>query len=93
MNDRGELELKKIQEDLSKMPKDVGWLLLITGLASEAGLPGVPPFWIAGLLILWPKTGVLVSRPIQRHFPRSFHHMHGMISRYINDLHVRFPLV
>jgi hypothetical protein len=43
------------------------------------------------MLILWPKTGDLVSRPIQRHFPRSFHQMHGMITRYIGDLNARYP--
>jgi len=91
MDDPKAHTLKNFRHELSEMPKDVGWLLLITGLASELGVPGVPPFWIAGMLILWPKTGDLVSRPIQRHFPRSFHQMHGMITRYIGDLNARYP--
>lgn len=91
MDDSNDQELNQIREELSNMPREVGWLLLITGLVSEAGVPGVPPFWIAGMLILWPETGFLISRPIRRRFPRSFQRMHGMIKRYIDDLQARYP--
>ncbi len=84
-------EAAQLEEEFRKIPRDVGWILLITGLASEIGLPGVPPFWIAGMMVLWPKTGSLVTRPIRRKFPRSFHRMRGMVRRYVEDLQDRYP--
>ena len=80
-----------LAEEWDELPRDVGWILLITGLASELGMPGVPPFWIAGLMILWPTTGERLARPLQRRFPRSYARMQGMIRRYVTDLKSRYP--
>ena len=80
-----------LAEEWDELPRDVGWILLITGLASELGMPGVPPFWIAGVMILWPETGEKLARPLRRRFPRSYGRMQGMIRRYVTDLKSRYP--
>ena len=80
-----------LAEEWDELPRDVGWILLIAGLASELGMPGVPPFWIAGVMILWPETGEKLARPLQRRFPRSYGRMQGMIRRYVTDLKSRYP--
>ena len=74
-----------------ELPRDVGWILLITGLASELGMPGVPPFWIAGVMILWPETGERLARPLRRRLPSSYGRMQDMIRRYVTDLKSRYP--
>jgi len=78
-------------EGLNDIPRDVGWILLITGLASELGLPGVPPFWIAGVMIVWPKAGDILGQPIRRRFPGSYDRMLGLVRRYTMDLKSRYP--
>ena len=78
-------------DELERVPKDVGWILLITGLATEVGLPGVPPFWIAGMLILWPETSAVMVHPMQRRFPGACDRMQLMIRRYLTDLEARYP--
>lgn len=84
-------ESHSIATELDEIPKDVGWILLITGLASELGLPGVPPFWIAGVMIVWPKAGDVLGRPIRRRFPGSYDRMLGLVRRYTKDLKTRYP--
>ena len=78
-------------EELAQAPKDVGWMLLLAGLASEVGMPGVPPFWMAGMLILWPETGEILARPMQRRFPAACGRTQTMIKRYLTDLETRYP--
>lgn len=78
-------------EDLAHLPRDVGWILLISGLLSELGIPGIPPFWIGGIMILWPDLGYKVSRPIQKRFPKAFSSSIQMISRFAGDLERRYP--
>lgn len=80
-----------LAEEWDELPRDVGWILLITGLASELGMPGVPPFWIAGVMILWPETGEKLARLLRRRFTRCYGRMQGMIRRYVTDLKSRYP--
>jgi hypothetical protein len=84
-------ETDELVEQVAKLPKDVGWTLLITGIATEVGVPGIPPFWIAGVLILWPKTGQVLTGPLQRRFPKLFKQTAAMVARYATDLEARYP--
>lgn len=82
---------EEIPEDFRHLPRDVGWILLFSGLLSEVGMPGVPPFWIAGIMILWPETGYRLTRPLQKRFPKAYKQSIKMVSRYVSDLERRFP--
>ena len=79
-------------ESLHHLPKDVGWMLLVSGLISELGMPGVPPFWIAGLMILWPETGQRIARPMAKRFPKAYRQSMALIHRYVDDLEKRYPI-
>ncbi len=78
-------------DKFADLPKDVGWMLLISGLMSELGAPGVPPFWIMGVMILWPEVGVKISKPVQKHFPKLFAASLTMVTRYVDDLERKYP--
>ena len=82
---------KDALEIIAEMPKDVGWFLLVGGLATEVGVPGVPPVWIAGILILWPDLGQCFVSTLQRRAPKSFNGCLRMLSRYVHDLEQRYP--
>lgn len=76
---------------IGEMPKDIGWLLLISGLLSELGMVGVPPFWIFGILILWPRLGRPLGNCLHRRAPKAFHGSVGMINRFVSDLERKYP--
>ena len=78
-------------EQISELPRDVGWILLIAGLLSELGAPGVPPIWIIGILILWPRLGAPIAACLQRRTPKLFEGCVRMVSRYSHDLERRYP--
>ncbi|MGY6216686.1 hypothetical protein ACW73L_16130 [Methylolobus aquaticus] len=78
-------------DTIAGLPRDVGWLLLVAGLVSELGVPGVPPFWIFGLLILWPSAGAPLAARLERHAPRLFAGSLRTIDRYARDLERRYP--
>jgi hypothetical protein len=78
-------------ETMAALPRDVGWFLLVAGLVSELGVPGVPPFWIFGILILWPRAGAPLAARLQRHAPRLFAGSLRTIDRYARDLERRYP--
>jgi len=90
-NKPSKTEAPELPESLAHLPRDVGWILLISGLLSELGIPGVPPFWIGGILILWPNAGYKIARPIQKRFPKAFSTSIQMISRFASDLERRYP--
>lgn len=90
-NKSSEIESPELPEGLAHLPRDVGWILLIAGLLSELGIPGIPPFWIGGILILWPEAGDRLTRPIQKRFPKAFSGAIQMISKYADDLEQRYP--
>lgn len=75
---------------ISELPKDVGWMLLITGLLSEVA-PLIPPFWILGILILWPDLGSPAGRVMHRKCPRLFKGTVDMVNQYAKDLEKRYP--
>jgi len=75
---------------ISGLPRDVGWMLLISGLLSEVA-PLIPPFWIFGILILWPNVGAQAGHLLHRKTPRLFKATVGMVNRYADDLEKRYP--
>ena len=75
---------------ISELPRDVGWMLLISGLLSEVA-PLIPPFWILGILILWPDLGSPAGRVLNRKCPRLFRGTVDMVNRYAKDLEKRYP--
>lgn len=79
-----------IPEDIAALPKDVGWILFVSGLLSEV-VAGVPPYWVAGMLILWPQTSLALLKPFRRRCPKAFNRMLAMVSRYAHDLEARYP--
>jgi hypothetical protein len=83
---------REILETIAELPRDVGWFLLVGGLISELGMPGVPPFWIPGMLILWPRTGTRVAKYLQRRSPSLFNKCLHMVNRYAQDLEKRYPM-
>lgn len=76
---------------IETIPRDVGWLLLCGGLLTELGLPGVPPVWIFGLMIVWPRAGRVVSRTLQAHAPGAYRVGTAWLLRYVCDLEGRYP--
>ena len=76
---------------IAELPRDVGWFLLLGGLLSEFGTLGVPPFWIVGILILWPRTGKRVAKILQRRSPKLFDGCLSMVNRYAQDLESKYP--
>jgi len=78
-------------EKMAALPRDVGWFLLVAGLVSELGVPGVPPFWIFGILILWPRAGAPLAARLERHAPRLYAGSLRTIDRYARDLERRYP--
>lgn len=82
---------KPALKQIAELPRDVGWNLLIAGFLSELGVPGVPPVWVIGLLILWPRFGAPIGACLQRRTPNLFESCIRMISRYAHDLEHRYP--
>lgn len=78
---------------LERIPKDVGWLLLGGGLLTEVGLPGVPPFWVFGLMIVWPRAGRSIGRTLRTRTPRLYQASTTWIDRYVHDLETRYPSI
>lgn len=78
-------------EAIAALPRDVGWFLLVGGLLSELGAPGVPPFWILGIIILWPRVGQRIGETMQRRAPKLFCRCISLIKRYAGDLEQRYP--
>jgi hypothetical protein len=77
--------------EIAELPRDVGWFLLVGGLLSELGTPGVPPFWIIGILVLWPRTGARLASHLQRRSPNLFNGCLRMVNRYAQDLEKKYP--
>ena len=81
----------EVLELIAELPRDVGWFLLVGGLLTELGVVGVPPFWIIGIMILWPQTGMRVAACLKRRSPGLFKGCLRMVGRYARDLERRHP--
>lgn len=79
-------------EAIELLPRDVGWFLLLGGIFTEFGAPGVPPFWILGLMVLWPRFGRRVGQTLNRRTPRLFQASMLWAERFARDLDSRYPL-
>lgn len=77
---------------LESLPRDVGWLLITAGIVAEVA-PGVigTPFWIAGMLVLWPRMGHRLERWLHRRAPKLLYGGLRQIDRFLNDLERRYP--
>lgn len=77
---------------LESLPRDVGWLLVTAGVVAEAA-PGVigTPFWVAGMLILWPRMGHRMERWMQRRAPKLLYGGLRQVDRFLTDLERRYP--
>ena len=75
---------------LAGLPRSLGWALLVGGLVSEVAV-GIPPFWILGILILWPGSGLRLLAALDHRAPKSVKGGLGFINRFLDDLHRRYP--
>ncbi len=75
---------------LANLPRSLGWFLLLGGLMSEV-IMGLPPFWILGILILWPKSGARLVGLLHRRAPKSVQGGVGFVNRFLVDLDRRYP--
>ncbi|MFO1419045.1 MAG: hypothetical protein U1E83_10300 [Methylotetracoccus sp.] len=82
---------EEVIEHLEALPRDVGWMLLISGLLSEFGMIGMPPFWVFGVLILWPRMGRPVVGLLGRRAPRALRFGVRLVKRFAVDLDTRYP--
>jgi hypothetical protein len=82
-----------LAERISKLPRDVGWMLFGVGFAGFVA-PGIfgLPFMAAGGLILWPRTTRRLQGFLGKKAPEKAMSI-GMkqIVRFIDDLDRRYP--
>lgn len=75
---------------IEKLPRDVGWMLLAGGLMSEVVM-GLPPFWVIGILILYPQIGAPLTGFLERKAPGALSGSLDFVDRYLEDLERRYP--
>ncbi|QJD30337.1 hypothetical protein [Methylococcus geothermalis] len=75
---------------IGKLPRDIGWMLLGGGLLSEVVM-GLPPFWVLGILILYPPIGVPLAGFMERRAPGLLAGSLDFVHRYLDDLERRYP--
>lgn len=75
---------------LESLPKDVGWMLLGGGLMSEL-MMGLPPFWVLGIIIVYPRVGMPIAGLMRRRTPRLLSATLDFAERYVVDLERRYP--
>ncbi|MEW6038710.1 MAG: hypothetical protein AB1648_10740 [Pseudomonadota bacterium] len=75
---------------IEKLPRDIGWMLLAGGLMSEVVM-GLPPFWVLGILILYPQIGGPLTGFLERKAPRLLTGSLDFVDRYLGDLERRYP--
>ena len=66
-------------------------MLLVSGLAVDLVTPGIPPYWIFGVLVIWPHAGLKLTAPIHKRYPKVFQGSLKLINRYVQDLEARYP--
>jgi hypothetical protein len=84
----GDAELGRIAE----LPKEVGVMLMTVGVLGLL-LPGVvgAPAFLAGGLVLWPKSFRKLESWFAGHWPDLHRKSLYQIDRYLNDLENRYP--
>lgn len=75
---------------IEKLPRDIGWMLLGGGLLSEVVM-GLPPFWVVGIMILYPQIGLPLAGLLERRTPKLLAGSLDFVKRYIDDLERRYP--
>lgn len=75
---------------IEKLPRDVGWMLLAGGLMSEVVM-GLPPFWVIGILILYPQIAAPLTGFLDRKAPGALSRSLDFVDRYLDDLERRYP--
>jgi hypothetical protein len=80
---------------LEKIPKEVGALLLTTGIIMGVLPPPPGPFdlsvMLAGGVALWPRGLRAIEVWTRRRFPRAHRAGIGFLDRYLDDLEHRYP--
>jgi hypothetical protein len=74
------------------MPKEVGVLLVMVGLAGLV-LPGPfgTPFILMGGVALWPRAFRGVDGAFERRFPKAHDQAARVVIRFLDDLERRYP--
>jgi hypothetical protein len=91
----GRLRAKRHSSRIEQMPREVGVLLLTTGMVTGMLPPPLGPFdlslMLAGGAALWPRGLRSLSDWTMKRFPGA--HRAGMIfiDRYLDDLERRYP--
>jgi hypothetical protein len=92
---KGRLQAERFSRRIEQMPREVGVLLLTTGMVTGMLPPPPGPFdlslMLAGGAALWPRSLRSLSDWTMKRFPRA--HRAGMIfiDRYLDDLERRYP--
>ncbi len=86
-------DMETIQK-IEQLPPEVGWLLIYVGFLGFV-LPGVVgfPFLVAGLGIVTPGGRKRVARWVGKNPPRFVHFSVRQISRLVDDLDRRYPML
>ncbi len=84
----------EIIDQIEQLPPEVGWLLIYVGFLGVV-LPGIVglPFFVAGLGIVTPGGRKRVARWVGKNPPRFVHFSVRQISRLVEDLERRYPLL
>jgi hypothetical protein len=77
---------------LEDLPRELGVLLMSVGVLGIVlpGLAGAPAF-IAGGLVLWPKSFGGIEDWFHGRFPEAHRSSMKQVGRFLGDLHRRFP--
>jgi hypothetical protein len=77
------------------LPKELGFLLLATGMVTGMLPPPPGPFdmsiMLAGGVALWPRGFRALDGWTQRRFPKVHRASMSFLERYLNDLEHRYP--
>ncbi|HKM61298.1 MAG TPA: hypothetical protein VJY39_02295 [Acidisphaera sp.] len=79
---------------IEQLPREVGWLLIYVGVLGVV-LPGVlgTPFLVAGAAIVSPGGPKVLARWVGRKPPRLVHIGMKQITRLVDDLDRRYPML
>jgi hypothetical protein len=84
----------EIIDQIEQLPPEIGWLLIYVGFLGFV-LPGIVgfPFLVAGLGIVTPGGRKRVAKWVGKNPPRFVHFSVRQISRLVEDLERRYPLL